>query len=537
MFFLRAGAVPRLLGPWCAVSLSAFGLACDSETDDAVQSANVTQQEPSPSVDKKPAKVSEPKPAPQVIHPAVGLDGKPSKLALNPVAPGPRIHAKHLRAWVYEKANRQSRRLGYLRAGASSPTTASPVGRSGCAGGWYPVEPEGFTCAGKRATLDANDPVVRLFVEHPPRADQRLPYRYGTVRRPGPIYGKLPQRDKLAESEPHFQTRFPKWLEAGGSIGASFRPEVWSWGRPAPDAKTAWEQRLNEGVPPLLKEGQGLPSALGRPRPTTLVIDRMEPRVGHSFLHTFFSEGRRYGLTTQSELVPLDRYRPIVGSDFHGVELGKDYKFPLAFVRRPGSRFSDGTEVPYRSVLRLSGKKQFIGKRLHYETTDGKLISDQYASELRLARKMPAWATKGEKWISVSITKQTLVLYEGTEPVYATLVSTGEAGLADPDTTTATKRGIFRIHTKHITATMASDEVGEEFELRDVPYVQYFAEGGFALHGAYWHDRFGIPKSHGCINLAPEDARRLFYWTDPPVPPGWHGALLPLRGTRIFVHP
>lgn len=379
--------------------------------------------------------------------------------------------------------------------------------------------------------------MVRLYVEHPPRSDQRLPYRYGTVRRPGAIYGKLPERERLSESEPLFETRFPKWLSAGGSIGASFRPEVWSWGKAAPDAKQAWDERLDEGVPELLKDGNGLPSALGRPRPSTLVIDKMQARVGHSFLHTFFSEGRRYGLTTQSELVPLDRYRPIVGSDFHGVELGKDYKLPLAFVRRPGSRFSDGTEVPYRSVLQLSGKKKFIGKRLHYETKDGKLISDQYASELRLARKMPGWAIKGEKWISVSITKQTLVLYEGTKPVYATLVSTGEAGLADPDTTTATKRGIFRIHTKHITATMASDEVGEEFELRDVPYVQYFADGGFALHGAYWHDRFGIPKSHGCINLSPEDARRLFYWTDPPVPPGWHGALLPLRGTHIFVHP
>src|SRR5690606_2285339 len=102
---------------------------------------------------------------------------------------------------------------------------------------------------------------------------------------------------------------------------------------------------------------------------------------------------------------------------------------------------------------------------------------------------------------------------------YATLVSTGEAGLASADETTATRQGIFRIHTKHVTATMASSESGEEFELRDVPYVQYFKDG-YALHGAYWHDRFGVPKSHGCINLAPEDARRVFAWTEPQVPTG-----------------
>jgi lipoprotein-anchoring transpeptidase ErfK/SrfK len=120
--------------------------------------------------------------------------------------------------------------------------------------------------------------------------------------------------------------------------------------------------------------------------------------------------------------------------------------------------------------------------------------------------------------------------------VYATLISTGEAGLEDPEHSKATKRGIFRIHTKHVSTTMDSDAVGEEFELRDVPYVQYFEEG-YALHGAYWHDGFGKPKSHGCINLAPEDARRLFFWTEPQLPTGWHGVAKALTGTVIFVHP
>lgn len=60
------------------------------------------------------------------------------------------------------------------------------------------------------------------------------------------------------------------------------------------------------------------------------------------------------------------------------------------------------------------------------------------------------------------------------------------------------------------------------FELRDVPWIEYFASG-YALHGAYWHDAFGIPRSHGCVNLAPVDARVIFLWTEPPVPPGWHG--------------
>ncbi len=536
---LSLSVLPQLVSLGLAVSLS----SCDEKTEslDADEHLDSDPRLGEGVVErgKTEDKVSKalPQAEPGPIPAAVDLSGQSAQLSLTLVSSAPRLYARQLFAWVYEQPSSDSRRLGYLRAGSSAPRSAAPVSKAGCPAGWFSIQPRGFVCAGESATLDKQDPVVQLFEAHPPRSDQKLPYRYGTVRRPGPVYGRLPKRSEISEVEPLFEQRFPEWLSAEGDIGASFRPEIWSWGADAADAKLAWKEHLTEGVPSLLAKGGRLPSALGRPRPDTLVMDRMEPRVGHSFLDTFFSEGRRYGLTTQLELVPLDRYRPIAGSDFHGVEIGKDIDFPFAYVRRVGSKFSDGSVAKYRDALPLTGKRKFIGGRLHYETSDEKWISDQYASELTLAKKMPAWATNGEKWISVSIIKQTMVLYEGTKAVYATLVSTGEAGLDDHETSTATKRGIFRIHTKHVSSTMASDEVGEEFELRDVPYVQYFAEGGFAIHGAYWHDRFGTPKSHGCINLAPEDARRIFYWTDPPVPTGWHGALLPLRGTRVFVHP
>jgi lipoprotein-anchoring transpeptidase ErfK/SrfK len=119
--------------------------------------------------------------------------------------------------------------------------------------------------------------------------------------------------------------------------------------------------------------------------------------------------------------------------------------------------------------------------------------------------------------------------------VYVTLVSTGAGGLADPKESHATPRGEFLIHTKHVTAGMSGDEVGDEYDLRDVPYVQYFTEG-YALHAAYWHDAFGAPHSHGCVNLSPQDARWLFQFTAPAVPQGWHGAFS-RRGTLLSVTP
>ncbi len=460
----------------------------------------------------------------------------------------PRVFSRSMRTWIHARPTKSSRRLGYLRAGASTPTTDKPAGFEGCKQGWHSVEPDGYVCLGRGATLDRKDPVVVASQEHQPDPSRKLPYIYGTVRRAGPVYARLPSRDELEKAEPDINERMPKWLEAEGEIGASYAQDVWLGGPGTlADPAKAWEEKISEPLPNYLKDGGSTPNIYRKARAGDLVIDRMGHRVGYSFLQTFLHEGRRYGVTTDLRVMPTDRFRPIQGSKHHGVQIGKDIEMPFVIVRRKNAKFwlyqksankrIDAGIAPYWSVHKLTGKQQFFRKRLHYETVDGKWISDRDGSRLDPAKRMPKWGKNGEKWMDVNLTKQTVVLYEGTKPVYATLISSGEAGLEDPKHTTATKRGIFRIHTKHVTATMSSAEIGEEFELRDVPYVQYFDKEGYALHGAYWHDRFGTPKSHGCINLTPEDARRIFHWTTPQVPIGWHGVLLPLRGTIMFVHP
>jgi hypothetical protein len=479
------------------------------------------------------------------LGPRVTLDGESRGLPATLAKGGPRIYGRDERAWIYEAPRSSANRLGYLRAGSSSPTQAEPVGKQDCAGGWYPVEPRGFVCAGPDATLDANDPAVSATREHPPEFSRKLPYIYGTVRNPGPIYDRLPTREQVERAESDYEARMQRWLEADGEIGAGYAQSVWSGGLgDVPDPKQAWLGQQSDALPAFLASGKH-PNAPNASAPD-LVKSWMRPRVGHSFLETLLFQGRRYGLTTGQKWMPTDRLRPIQGSDFHGVRIGKDIELPFVFVRQPdahfwqyekGKKLIDAGAAPYRGAIRLSGKQQFFRGRLHYETIDQKWISDADASRLDPAKRMPAWGKNGEKWIDVNLTKQTLMLYEGTKPVYATLISSGEAGLEDPEHSTATKRGIFRIHTKHASATMSSDEAGEEFELQDVPYVQYFDKAGYALHGAYWHDRFGIPKSHGCINLAPEDARRIFFWTKPDLPIGWHGVLQPLTGTVLFIHP
>jgi lipoprotein-anchoring transpeptidase ErfK/SrfK len=104
------------------------------------------------------------------------------------------------------------------------------------------------------------------------------------------------------------------------------------------------------------------------------------------------------------------------------------------------------------------------------------------------------------RWIDVDLTHQRLVAYEGETPVYTVIVSTGL-----PRTPTVTGR--FKIYVKYPAADMS----GPGYYLRQVPYVMYFYRG-YGLHGTYWHNNFGQPMSHGCVNLPTPDAAWLFEW-------------------------
>lgn len=466
----------------------------------------------------------------EVQAPRVGLDGKSHALGSTRVDGAAQVYAAAPRTWIYAAADKNSPRLGYLRMGGSVPLLERAND------GWVAIAPRGYVRLDDDATLDPKHPVVRVFAEHPPDVERKLPYLYGTVRNPGPSYNGVPDAAVLAEAEPELAERIPRWLGAGGEIGASFGADLWSPQGVVEDAAVAWRERWTRAVPDYLLGGATLPTARGATDVPLGVAGSLRSKTGYALIETFFAEGRRYGVTTSLRVAPVDRLRPIRGSEFHGYQIGVDVEFPFAIVRSPIARYHDGQEATYRAALPLTGKQQFFNGVLHYETKDQRWISDRFASRIEPAKKMPKWGKQGDKWLDVSIAKQTLVAYEGEEPVFATLISSGEAGLDTTEGSKATKRGIFRIHTKHITTTMSSSEVGEEFELQDVPYVQYFEQGGYALHAAYWHDRFGVPKSHGCINLAPEDARRLFFWTAPQVPLGWHG-VLSNSGTVVFVHP
>ncbi len=123
--------------------------------------------------------------------------------------------------------------------------------------------------------------------------------------------------------------------------------------------------------------------------------------------------------------------------------------------------------------------------------------------------------TSVDKHIEVDLTHQRVYAFEGTKKVYEFPTSTGKWG--------PTPTGEFRIWVKMKSVLMAGGSGADAYYLPNVPYTMFFsnnevaASRGFSLHGTYWHDNFGHPMSHGCVNLRTEDAKTLFEWVTPMV--------------------
>ena len=106
----------------------------------------------------------------------------------------------------------------------------------------------------------------------------------------------------------------------------------------------------------------------------------------------------------------------------------------------------------------------------------------------------------GVKRIEIDISDQHLTAWQGDVPVFETTVSTGKPGYR-------TLPGVFHVYRKYEQTRMR----GVDYDTPDVPWTMYYS-GGFAIHGAYWHNNFGTPVSHGCVNLRVPEAKALYEW-------------------------
>ncbi|GAP08005.1 MAG TPA: L,D-transpeptidase [Anaerolinea thermolimosa] len=199
--------------------------------------------------------------------------------------------------------------------------------------------------------------------------------------------------------------------------------------------------------------------------------------------------------------------------------------------------------VPYTDTLRDFRNPQKLAYRLYYSTVhwvmdvtqdgdgntwyrlwDDKFKVHYYArgEHLRMlepedvALLSPTVPPEGRR-IEVWLRDQIMIAYENDEPALITRASTG-GRFIDGDYTTP--RGVFITNRKRPSRHMASEDLAapNSYDLPGVPWVCYITGGGISFHGTYWHNDFGKPRSHGCINLTPQAAHWLYRWSLPSVP-------------------
>lgn len=121
-----------------------------------------------------------------------------------------------------------------------------------------------------------------------------------------------------------------------------------------------------------------------------------------------------------------------------------------------------------------------------------------------------------EKRVRVDLPHQWVLCYEGSNLVFATKVSTGAKF---SDGWYLTPEGEFMTFRKRPSRHMSAGNLASGYDLPGVPWVVYITEEGVSFHGTYWHNDFGAPRSHGCINMSPDAAKWFYRWTQPLVPP------------------
>jgi hypothetical protein len=429
----------------------------------------------------------------------------------------------HMQAQVFSEPNERGVVVGYMRRGMRFRAAAGRPGR-GCDRQWHELAAGGFVCEG-RGFLLGKQP--QSFEPSPPPAElhDALPYRYAKNVAPIALqYWRVPsareEKDAmrlLAEAPEDWLRIPPTDLEVEAQPDAGALPEL-----ALPEfARMPMEPgfyvsvdrtELTDDAGALLAPERACAGAGVAPGEACVALP---------------AEARAFVRTVRGAFVPAAALTTVSAAAGPGTPIDPTLGLPLGIVYRGSAErlardAQSGQWLPGERLARYA-HVALRGARVRHEGRDylqarsGELISELH---LRVARRAarPPLVPRRARWIHVRLEDQTLVAYDGDRPVFATLVATGKEGFTTP-------QGLFRVHAKHVSTTMdglaGSDDV---YSIEDVPWTMYF-QGSYALHAAFWHDRLGAVRSHGCVNLSPEDARWLFRWTTPSLPAGFHGVL------------
>ena len=232
-------------------------------------------------------------------------------------------------------------------------------------------------------------------------------------------------------------------------------------------------------------------------------------------------EGQRYHVTVDGKVLPVERtFRLREYSSWQGVRLGPEDRLPFAWVTPRSARVYDR---PGGAVVEQLARRTRVdvleevleGRRRWIRIGEARFMRADQLNEVRAIAR-PEGTGVNPRFIDLDLGEQVVVAYEHGVPVFATLTSSGRAPHRTP-------RGNYPVWGRASAVTMKSQAYDDKpYYVNRVPWVVFF-QAHNALHAAYWHDRFGSVRSHGCANLSPRDARFLFEWLEPKLPPGWTG--------------
>lgn len=407
--------------------------------------------------------------------------------------------------------------IGWLRLGGRVRLKPEPQPTSTCATGWYALHPRGFACAGEGIEVDEEPPTAPA-ADAAADIDDALPYRYFLVREPQvPEYHRLPSRDEQRAALAH-RDRYVELLNSD-------------------------QERRAEAM----RAGD----APNEPRSPAVVARYLERGFYVASNAVEVRSRRRFVRTVRGSYVKEAQLIEVSDSASTGVTLDDETTLPIAWAARaarPKVRVvqSDGTErfvdddenEPWERQARVPWLRRERHGSHVYHVLEGPDGEPRYLRRwfIGVAERIdpPGGVGDDEPWVHIDLSEQTLVLYRGDTPFYATLISSGIEGHE-------TRPGEFTVRRKFVSDTMANigpDAGDDAYRIEDVPWTQYF-DGSIALHGAFWHSRFGLRRSHGCVNLAPRDAHFVYEHTWPAVPEGWHGVSTEGRngfqGSRVVV--
>ena len=242
--------------------------------------------------------------------------------------------------------------------------------------------------------------------------------------------------------------------------------------------------------------------------------------LGEGFLYVTLnreveSNGQRWYEMNAGEFVPADSVRLVEVPAFRGVEVALQPERPFGWLVQdvvPSHQPDGEPDHAYAELERFDFFQVYdavVGEDnwIWYQLENGGWIRQTYVSLIDV-HPPPDDVAPGEFWVEVDLYEQTFAAYEGRRMVYAGLISSGLNRWP-------THEGLFQVWSRYRENKMSGAEGKVDYYfIEDVPYIMYFDRlNEIALHGAYWHDRFGYKHSHGCVNMPPRDAEWIYYWS------------------------